>query len=191
MRIIKKYDQYLKENKGVKMNEDLENIEDPNMDIEVNHDSEDISDDEMPTDEPIPSEISDEFEGDEEGEEEEEGNQYIGNKMLKELANKLGAEVINNSVVYDGKKINFFSETEMYHVDRKKFKTVDEVVNYLQGSTQEDAPVAGKGPIRSDDPYQSVNKNDDEMVENEIEEPMMVEKRSYRTTRKFESFKKK
>jgi hypothetical protein len=186
MRIIKKYDQYLKENKGVKMNEDFEDIEEPNMDIEVNHDSvEDDIESEMPGDEPLPSEVSDEFEGEDEGEE-EEGNQYIGNKMLRELASKLGAEVVDNSVMYDGKKINFFSETEMYHVDRQKFKTVEEVVNYLQGSSTQD-----EAPVRSEDPYQSALKNDDEMVEDEIEEPMMMEKRSYRTTRKFESFKSK
>lgn len=182
MRIIKKYDQYLKENKGVKMNEDFEDIEDPNMDIEANQDSVGDIESEIPTDEPLPS-VSGELE---EGEEEEEGNQYVGNKMLRELANKLGAEVIDNSVVYDGKKINFFSETEMYHVDRKKFKTAEEVVNYLQGSSTQD-----EAPVRSEDPYQSVRKNDDEMVEDEIEEPMMMEKRSYRTTRKFETFKSK
>ena len=102
MRIIKKYDQYLKENKGVKMNEDFDDIEDPNMDIEVNHDSVEDIESEMPGDEPLPSEVSDELEGGSEDEvEEEEGNQYIGNKMLRELANKLGAEVVDKSVMYE------------------------------------------------------------------------------------------
>ena len=58
-------------------------------------------------------------------------NQYIGNILLNELAEKLGVEVIDNHVEYNGKIINFYSETEMFHVDKKRFKTVEEVVDYL------------------------------------------------------------
>ena len=63
---------------------------------------------------------------------EEEGT-YIGTKMIKDLADALGTEVINNAVQYEGKTINFYSETEKFHVDKKKFATVEEVVNYLTG----------------------------------------------------------
>jgi hypothetical protein len=63
--------------------------------------------------------------------EEEEGHEYEGTKLMSELAQKLGTEITNNSIDYNGKKINFFSETESFHVDKKKFKTIDEVLSYL------------------------------------------------------------
>lgn len=64
---------------------------------------------------------------------EEEGEDLYASK-LKELADKLGTEAVNGKIEFEGKTIIFPSETEMYHVDKKKFKTSDEVVDYLQGS---------------------------------------------------------
>ena len=53
--------------------------------------------------------------------------------MLKELADRLGAEVENNMINYNGKKIEFFSETEAFAIDRKgKYKTADEVISKLE-----------------------------------------------------------
>lgn len=63
---------------------------------------------------------------------EEEGT-YIGAEMLQNLADALGTEVMDNAVEYEGKKVNFYSETEKFHVDKKKFNTVEEVVEYLTG----------------------------------------------------------
>lgn len=65
-------------------------------------------------------------------EEEEEGGDFYSNK-LNELANKLGVEVSNGEIKYKGKTIIFPSETNQYHVDRNKFQTSDEVVEYLNG----------------------------------------------------------
>lgn len=80
-----------------------------------------------------------EFEG---GEEEEQEDVY--SSRLKELADALGLEsdaVQNNKLEFDGKEIIFPSETEKFHVDRKKFDTVEQVVDYLQGgSTERVAP---------------------------------------------------
>ena len=75
-------------------------------------------------------------------EEEEEGGEYIGKKMMNDLASELGTEIEEDgSINYNGKKINFYSETEKFHVDRKKFDTVEQVVDYLQGgSTERVAP---------------------------------------------------
>jgi hypothetical protein len=67
----------------------------------------------------------------EEEEEEEAGDIY--QKRLQEVADLLGVEVIDNKVIFNNEEIIFPSETEMYHVGKKKFKTVDEVVKYLQG----------------------------------------------------------
>ena len=41
-------------------------------------------------------------------------------------------KVEDGKVRYEGKEIIFPSETEMYHVDRKKFETIEEVLNYLK-----------------------------------------------------------
>jgi hypothetical protein len=66
---------------------------------------------------------------------EEEGGEYMGTQMLQNLADALGTEVVDNSVEHNGKKVNFYSETEMFHVDKKKFDTVEDVVNYVGGET--------------------------------------------------------
>jgi len=63
---------------------------------------------------------------------EEETHEYKGNILMKELAEKLGVKVINNSIEYKGQKINFFSETEAFHVGRKKFDTMEEVIDFLK-----------------------------------------------------------
>jgi hypothetical protein len=66
---------------------------------------------------------------------EEEGGEYQGQMLLNQLANELGTEVDSDSSInYEGKKINFYSETEKFHVDNKKFSTVEEVVDYLNKS---------------------------------------------------------
>lgn len=65
------------------------------------------------------------------GEEEEEANEYVGAVKMRELANKLDVPYSERGIEYNGKKINFFSETEKFHVDRKKFDDVDSVVDYL------------------------------------------------------------
>ena len=66
----------------------------------------------------------------EEGEEEE--YEYEGTKLMKELADKLGVKVENNFINFDGKKIEYFSETGAFAIDRKgKYKTADEVVDKL------------------------------------------------------------
>ena len=68
---------------------------------------------------------------------EEEGGEYQGQMLLNQLANELGTEVdADGSINYEGKKINFYSETEKFHVDNKKFSTAEEVVNYLGGSNE-------------------------------------------------------
>ena len=69
--------------------------------------------------------------------EEEEEDKY--SKMLNDLAESLGSEVTiddrtgGKCVQYEGKTINVYSEDDMYHVDKKKFKTLDEVVSFLKG----------------------------------------------------------
>lgn len=85
---------------------------------------------------------------------EEEGT-YIGTEMLQDLADALGTEVMNNAVEYEGKKVNFYSETEMFHVDKKKFATVEEVVDYLTGGSS---------------PKAQMDENDTESFEDELEE---------------------
>ena len=84
------------------------------------------------------------------GEEEEEGGDIYTAK-LQELADMLGTEFEGNVVEYDGHKVIYPSETEMYHVDKKKFKTAEEVVNYLQASSQDIKPELPTDELSDDD----------------------------------------
>jgi hypothetical protein len=69
---------------------------------------------------------------DTEGEGEEEEYEYEGTKLMKELADKLGVKVENNSINFDGKKIEYFSETGAFAIDRKgKYNPPDEVLDKL------------------------------------------------------------
>jgi len=145
---------------------------------------------------------------------EEEGSEYIGGQMLQNLADSLGTEVVDNSVEYNGKKVNFYSETEMFHVDKKKFKTVEEVVDYLEGGAFEHGLNGEKSKLTSDnksmeeendamlarqehspskeDMDELMNAHDDDdFIEDEEQEKEKFESKSYKSTRKFESFKNK
>jgi hypothetical protein len=61
--------------------------------------------------------------------EEEEGGYSNG---LYELADILGAKVENNEILYKNYRIIYPSETEMFHVGNKKFKTMEDVLEYLE-----------------------------------------------------------
>lgn len=141
--MIKKYNQFVKS----KINEDFTMAPAPaapevKPDTEVKPGTEQMPKPPSPFKEPSP--VPAPAKAHIEEEEEEEGNDYIGRKMINQLANHLGTEVSNDgSIDYNGKKINFYSETEMFHVDRKKFKTPEEVVNYLEGS-EEMTPEVGE-----------------------------------------------
>ena len=116
---------------------------------------------------------------------EEEGGEYQGQMLLNQLANELGTEVdADGSINYEGKKINFYSETEKFHVDNKKFSTAEEVVNYL-----------GSAPMTSDEEDEMTGEREGERkagldeIEN-FEDENPFESKSYKSTRKFESFRK-
>lgn len=116
---LKRYDQYINEDL-TPMSLDAE-IEMPEME-EM---EEETGDSEVP-----PMNMDTEISMNEEPEEEYE---FQGEKMLKELADRLGAKVENNMINYNGKKIEFFSETEAFAIDRKgKYKTADEVISKLE-----------------------------------------------------------
>lgn len=110
--MIKRYNQFV----NGRINENIEEVEaDLDTDLEQDLDQEL---DNLPT-EDIDIE-----------EEEEAGDIYT--KKLQEVAELLGAQVEGGKVNFEGKEIIFPSETEMYHVDKKKFKTTQEVVDYLK-----------------------------------------------------------
>ncbi len=67
---------------------------------------------------------------------EEEGSEYIGQKMIADLANELGVNIEpDGSINYEGQKINFYSETEKFHIGKQKFDSVESVLNYLHGDS--------------------------------------------------------
>jgi len=147
--MIKKYNQFVT---GKKVNENIEEFDD-------------VPYHEMDSDDPLVKGVE---------EKEEEGGEYNGQKLMKELANKLSTEVnTDGSINYEGKKVSFYSETEMFHVDKKKFKTVDEVVNYLSVEKDVDMSVVSDEK-KSEGPW-----------------AQELESKSYKNTRKFENFRKK
>jgi hypothetical protein len=94
--------------------------------------------DDVPSEQDNPLAKNSSFEQEFDGEEEEQEDIY--SSRLKELAHALGLEsdaVQNNKLEFDGKEIIFPSETEKFHVDRKKFDTVEQVVDYLEGGSSE------------------------------------------------------
>ena len=105
-----------------------------------------------------------------------------------------GSTISNNSVIYKGKTILFPSETfdtengeGIFHVDKKKFKTAEEVVAYLKASEpdEEVEMTAGREEEIKTELDNIVNDDDNWNNENSFES------KSYKSTRKFESFKNK
>jgi hypothetical protein len=120
-----------------------------------------------------------------EEEEEEESDEYMGQKMLNDLASELGTEVgPDGSIDYNGKKINFYSETEMFHLDKKKFKTVDEVINYLNANETPITPEEEEEMTGERAGERRVGLDDLDDFEEES-----FESKSYKRT--FESYKRK
>lgn len=100
---------------------------------------------------------------------EEEGT-YIGAEMLQNLADALGTEVMDNAVEYEGKKVNFYSETEKFHVDKKKFATVQEVVDYLTGGQPSHSEKIEKMEDQLDEMSDEVEELEAEFEEDEEED---------------------
>ena len=130
----------------------------------------------------------------------EGGDVYSDNLMaLSELLP--GSTISNNSVVYKGKTILFPSETfdtekgeGIFHVDKKKFKTAEEVANYLENSTPVEEVEIEKdhSPSKEDmDEFMGAHDDDDFINGEKKEEEEKFESKSYKSTRKFESFKNK
>lgn len=122
---LKRYDQYI--------NEDLTDMR---PDMEIPEMEEEISGAEMEEEtvagdsnvSPMNTEADEIVD-----EDPEEEYEFQGEKMLQDLANRLGVKVENNVINYNGKKIEFFSETEAFAIDRKgKYKTADEVISKLE-----------------------------------------------------------
>ncbi len=154
---LKKYNQFVKN-----INEDIDNtIEDmdlnPRTEIDQEFDKpEDLDlelDGELPEEDFDPSDDDDDYQPDvvsledelpaQEGdypdhgeEEEEEGHEYKGSQLMHDLASKLGSEVINNQINYNGQTINYYSETEKFHIGRQKFDTAEEVLDFLGGGSE-------------------------------------------------------
>ena len=71
--------------------------------------------------------------------EEEEGGKYIGDQKMARLASMLDVQKSDNgSIEFEGKEINFYSETEKFHVSGKKFNTSEEVIDYLKKTAKQD-----------------------------------------------------
>lgn len=118
MKSIKNFDQYIKEDLSSELESEIGNSELDRKNYDIERES---SIDEEEGDERIEDNLS-------QGEEDDE---YIGVKLMKDLSDKLDTPVQDNKIIYDGNVINFYSETERFHIGKKKFETPDEVVDYL------------------------------------------------------------
>lgn len=120
MKSIKNFDQYIKEDLSSEFESE---VGDSDLDRKISDiERESSSMDEEEGDEKIEDTLG-------EGGEEEDG--YIGVKLMKDLSDKLDTPIQDNKIIYDGNVINFYSETERFHIGKKKFETPDEVVDYL------------------------------------------------------------
>lgn len=190
---IKKYNQFVK----TKVNEDIDLPEDtingnPELaseeDVEMEVNDMDDSDDMGITGENEYQEIENATE--EEEEMEEEGGAYIGQKMIQDLADALDVQPdADGSVTYNGKKINFYSETEKFHVDKKKFSSVEEVVNYLNGDVESTATPEDirRDELEAEDDRALLSTEEEDEIEMEPE--TKFESKSYKFTRKFNNFR--
>lgn len=125
MKIVRKFNDFVK----VRINEDILPQDSPELQPGMDA-TEEMED---------PSNIIEEPES-EEGFEEEESGDVIENEMNK-LASELGASKTGNVIDYDGHKIEFYSETNCFAIDKKvdfminnkktKLKTAEDVINYL------------------------------------------------------------
>ena len=139
---LKKYNQYIKEDL-TPMSAEAENDMTGEIEGERKVGQDELMDDEfMDYDGDDASTLPGNNMNDDQEESEEEEYEYEGTKLLKELADKLGAKVENNSINFDGKKIEYYSETGAFAIDRKSQMvkdhnnqlrplTTDEVVDKL------------------------------------------------------------
>jgi len=160
--MIKKYNQFLNERLGEEFEEEFPDTNQQESDLAARDLEGEISD--------FGDETSANLDMEEEEQPEEEGDIY--QSRLQELANNLGVEVEDGKIMYNGKKIIFPSETEMYHVDNKKFKTSQEVISYLEGGSVEGGSIHRP----------QLPKNEIPQEEMELE---LQESKSYKYTRKF------
>ena len=119
--MIKKYNQFVKS----KINEDFTMAPAPaapevKPDTEVKPGTEQMPKPPSPFKEPspVPAPAKAHIE-----EEEEEGNDYIGRKMINQLANDLGTEVSNDgSIDYNGKKLTFIQKLKCFMLIERNLK---------------------------------------------------------------------
>jgi len=106
--------------------DDDDDMDDDDMDMD---DMDGDMDDDMDDDD------MDDMDGVEGMDGEEEEGEYKGTLMMRELADLLDTEVSDsNEIEYNGHKINFYSETEKFHIGKKTFETPEEVVEYVESS---------------------------------------------------------
>ena len=99
----------------------------------------------------------------EEYEIEEEAGEYKGTTYMKELAKMLGVSVVGNKIDYEGQEINFYSETEKFHIGDKDFTTPEEAYDYLTGEN----PEGKNSPYEEEENNDLTNIEEDEEIENE------------------------
>lgn len=79
---------------------------------------------------------------------EEEEGEYLGALRMRELADKLNVPYSEKGLEFEGNVINFFSETEKFHIGKKKFDDVESVITYLkEGNRRPEYKLEGEDRI--------------------------------------------
>ncbi len=133
--MIKRYNQFIKENIG----EEYSPIE---PEVATTLPALGQRAEATPSEAPMMDEMPEEMTGEMTGEVEEVGvDKYTD--ALQKLADAAGVEYnsVEKSVVIDGKKITFPTETEKYHVEgvKKPFATLEEVLAYFENGVSPQA----------------------------------------------------
>jgi hypothetical protein len=125
MKILKRFNNYVKENIEIDDMPSTDSLEDINDEVDMS----------------------------------EEEDTYLGEKLLQELADKLGTEVQNNQIDYNGVKINFFSETEKFHIGSKKFSSVEEVLDFLNDDMPKNEKFRNKKMFEGSDVFDDSSRS--------------------------------
>lgn len=189
MRKLKRYEDFIKESEETFKTPETSEFDDEQFDEvdfedDIDSDMQIDAEDSIIDDDDDVSELRDEIEDDIENDEiEEEEGEYIGTKLLNELAEKLGVEVVDNKIEYNGMEINFYSEDEKFHIGREKFETVDEVLEFL--TSGEMVTGSEESDIVADNEMDFEQPEGGEMVMGRDADQMMEESAKFRRIKRF------
>lgn len=184
MRKLKRYEDFIKESEETFKTPEASEFEDDSLEDDIDSDVDMDAEDSIIDEDDDISELRDEIGEDIEDDDiEEEEGEYIGTKLLNELAEKLGVEVVDNKIEYNDMEINFYSEDEKFHIGREKFETIDEVLEFL--TSGENVIDSDESDVVADNEMDFEQPEGGEMVMGRDADQMMEESAKFRRIKRF------